>query len=290
MISVITPTYNRATLLPRLYDSLKEQTYKDFEWIIVDDGSVDDTAAVVDGFRKDNALKIRYIHKDNGGKHTALNLGVGKAEGELVVFLDSDDSLPQDSLQTISDEYDKVRYVSDVAGVCGLMAHHDGTPIGSGFPFETDICSEFDVRFRHHVTGDLLEVFRTSVLREIPFPEIAGERFCPEQLCWFRIARKYRIHCFNHVVYLRDYLDGGLTDKIVKIRMLSPIASSMTYAEMLHYPIPLKQKVKAAINYWRFRLCAKSGDSRMPKAGMMWAWTLPLGWAMHQRDKRATRH
>lgn len=290
MISVLTPTYNRAALLPRLYESLCAQTYRDFEWIVVDDGSTDGTAAAVDGFRKEATFAVRYIHKDNGGKHTALNLGVSKAKGELTFIADSDDMLLPTSLETVASEWQKVKSDPHIGGVAGLDTNMaTGMTIGSGLPCDSIDCNAIDIRYRHHVTGDMKEVFRTSVLREHPFPEIEGERFCPEQLVWFRIAQHYKLHHINRAIYLAEYQSGGITAGITKARMRSPIASAMTYAEMLHYPIPLVQKMKAAINYWRFRLCAVPGDSRMPSVGAAWAWARPLGWAMHHRDLSATK-
>lgn len=286
LITVFTPTYNRAQLLPRLYESLCQQSFTDFEWVIVDDGSTDDTEDVVRRIadKHSSGFHIRYIDKPNGGKHTAINLGALAAKGELFLILDSDDTLPADSLETISYYYNQIRGDKTFGGVCGYMAHHDGTVIGHGCDKDVIDTNSIDLRYKHHVVGDMCEVFRTSVLREFPFPEIEGEKFCPEALVWNRIATKYKLRVFKHVIYYRDYLDGGLTDKIVKIRMNSPIASMMTYAEMTEYDIPIKQKIKAVINYWRFRLCAH-GDKIV---AIKWYWHLfaPLGLLMHMNDKR----
>ena len=259
MITVFTPTYNRAKLLPRLYESLCEQTYRGFEWLIVDDGSKDDTCEVVESFmnRNDNEngnnnFPIRYIYQENGGKHRAINHGVREAKGELLLILDSDDSLPDNSLELITKVYSQIKDDESFGGVCGYMAHHDGTIIGKGNKENILDTNSVDLRYRFNVKGDMCEVFKTSVLKEIPFPEIDGEKFCPEALVWNRIAKKYRLRVFRNVIYFRDYLDGGLTDKIVKIRMNSPIASMMCYQEINVLDIPLLQRMKAAINYWRF--------------------------------------
>lgn len=287
IITVFTPTYNRAHLLPRLYESLVKQTYRDFEWIIVDDGSSDNTGEIVNEWSA--VFPIRYYRKENGGKHTAINLGVKKAKGELFLILDSDDSLLKDSLEIIAKKNDVCRSKKDCAGVCGLMAHHNGERIGGGFPAEELYESSLYFRYKLGVTGDLLEVFKTSVLREFPFPEINGEKFCPEALVWNRIAVKYKLYCFNEVVYYRDYLEGGLTDKIIKIRMKSPVATCMTYAEMLDYDIPYLHKVKAAINYWRFRCCVQTNTSQVPCVKCHWRIFRPMGYMMHIKDRRGIR-
>lgn len=291
-ISILTPTYNRGKLLLPLYDSLKNLTFKDFEWLIVDDGSEDDTEQYALSWIEHNIEKaefpIRYIKKSNGGKHTAINRGVREASGELILILDSDDTLPADSLATIAQYYEQCKGYKDCAGVCGLMAHHDGQLIGTGFP--KDPMYESALQFRYaekgNVTGDLLEVYKTSVMREFPFPEIENEKFCPESLVWNRIANKYKLFCFNKVIYYRDYLDGGLTSKIVRIRMNSPIASTMTYAEMLDYNISLKWKIRSAINYWRFKYCISNKALKAPDVKWYWRLFQIIGLLMHLKDCR----
>ena len=283
MITVLTPTYNRASLLINLYQSLIKQDFGDFEWVIVDDGSVDATTDIVDQFIQERQIVITYIKQANGGKHRALNRGVKEAKGELVLIVDSDDSLPINSLSIIYSHYLDIKDNSSIGGVCGLMAHHDGTIIG-----ERKICSSMnlssiEMRYKYGFVGDVCEVFKTDVLREFPFPEIENEKFCPEALVWNRIATKYKLHYFNEVIYYRDYLDDGLTSKIVRIRMNSPIASMICYAELNQLDIPFKDKFKAAINYWRFRLCY-NGSGSYPKLSGLWNAVAPLGWLMHLND------
>ena len=291
-ISILTPTYNRGKLLLPLYESLKNLTFEDFEWLIVDDGSEDDTEQYALSWIAHNIenaeFPICYIKKSNGGKHTAINRGVREANGELILILDSDDTLPSDSLATIAQYYEQCKGYKDCAGVCGLMAHHDGQLIGTGFP--KDPMYESALLFRYaekgNVTGDLLEVYKTSVMRQFPFPEIQNERFCPESLVWNRIANKYKLFCFNKVIYYRDYLEGGLTSKIVRIRMNSPIASTMTYAEMLDYNISLKWKIRSAINYWRFRYCIKNKALKAPAVKWYWKAFQIIGLIMHLKDNK----
>ena len=175
-----------------------------------------------------------------------------------------------------------------VGGVCGLMAHHDGTIIGEQNVSAPMNLSSIEMRYKYGFTGDVCEVFKTDVLREFPFPEIENEKFCPEALVWNRIATKYKLHYFNKVIYYRDYLDDGLTSKIVRIRMNSPIASMICYAELNKLDIPFKDKVKAAVNYWRFRLCY-SGSRSYPSLPGLWNAIAPLGWLMHLNDIRVNK-
>ena len=330
LITVFTPTYNRAYLLPRVYESLCKQTFRDFEWLIVDDGSVDDTKGLVDKLIIDNGqliigrsdegnsaeqnenqlsiincqLSIRYLYQKNGGKHRAINRGVKEARGELFFIVDSDDILPPNALEVVAEVYEDIKGNNSFAGVCGLDGTYEGKVIGSGLPSEIVDDTSIAVRFKLGVTGDMKEVFRTSVLKEFSFPEIEGERFCPEMLVWNRIATKYKLRYFNQVIYLAEYQDDGITSGIVKARMNSPVASMMTYAEMTQYPVPMKEKVKAAINYWRFRCCAKrinengndngtqisqisqiiNGNRNYPRLKWWWNWVMPVGAIMHILD------
>ena len=178
---------------------------------------------------------------------------------------------------------------TETAGICGYMAHHDGTIIGIPVVEKPIYASSLDLRYKLHITGDMMEVFRTEVMREFPFPEIIGERFCSEALVWNRIAAKYKLFLIPDIIYYRDYLDGGLTDNIVRIRMKSPIAAMMTYAELFvaktdnNTLLPFATRLKADINYWRFAFCAKERNVKIASWGKL---LMPLGWLMHIADKR----
>ena len=109
MITVLTPSYNRGDLLKNLYQSLIDQIFDDFEWIVVDDGSTDSTSEIITHFKEDKKIVIKYIKQSNGGKHTAINAGVKISTGELIIIVDSDDTLPKDSLLIINNQYLKIR-------------------------------------------------------------------------------------------------------------------------------------------------------------------------------------
>lgn len=290
-VSILTPIYNRGRLLRRLYESISKQTYRDFEWLIVDDGSTDDTCKVVEeqilNDANNNHLTVRYVYKNNGGKHTAVNKGVDLANGELIFIADSDDMLPENAIETVVNEWIQIKGKSEFAGICGLDASFDGKVIGSGLPAETIDSTSIDVRFNKRVTGDMKEVFLRSVLQEFPFPEIRGERFCPEVLIWNRIAMKYKLRYINKVIYLVEYQPDGITSLISQVRMNSPVATTITYAEMLKFDVPFAAKVKSAINYYRFKACiSKPGKVKhpIPHIGTAWCVCKPLGWLMHRKD------
>ena len=287
-LTIITPTYNRGGLLGRLHESFKKQSFTDFEWIIVDEGSTDNTKQVVEEFVANNTFCVRYLYKRNGGKHTALNVGIKNALGKYIFIADSDDLLLPNCLSTLYEKSALTELNPDLGGMAGINCTIEGKRIGSGLPQATIECSPIDIRYKYRVTGDLSEVFKTSVLQEFPFPEIPGEKFCPEVLVWNRIGQKYKLLYFNQEIYVRDYQQGGLTEKITKIRMKSPIASTTCYAEMVSLKLPFKEKVKAATNYWRFRFCCKE-KKNVAKIGWLWKCVCPLGWLMHMKDIRSVK-
>ena len=254
MITVFTPTYNRADTLPRLYESLCTQTNKNFEWIVVDDGSTDNTKKLIDKFIHENKIIIRYFSQNNGGKHRAINRGVKEADGELFFIVDSDDYLVKDTIETIQQEYSNIQGKNKFAGLCGLKIYKDGSKVGGEELWNRIDCSSLDLRYKYKVKGDMAEVIRTDVFKEFPFPEIDGEKFCPEALVWNRIAQKYIIRHIYKKLYICEYRPDGLTASIVKVRRDSPQSSVLYYSELSKMPISVLQKLKAAVNFWRFRV------------------------------------
>lgn len=281
-VTVATPTFNRAHLLGRLYKSLCEQTHHDFEWLIIDDGSTDCTEKIVKGYQKENHISIRYLRKNNGGKHTAINLAVREAKGELFFIADSDDWLPTNAISTVIDEYIKIKNFNSMAGICGLDAFANGLIVGSGLPIDEIDASPQEIRSRWGVYGDLKEVFRTSVLQEFPFPEIEGENFCPEVLIWNRIGRHYKLRYINKPIYTVEYQNDGITSGITRARMNSPIATMMAYSEWFEDNLSIMQKLKMATNYWRFRFFSHNNTVKISNWGNLMA---PLGFLLNIKDR-----
>ena len=290
IFTVFTPTYNRAYMLPKLYNSLVQQIDQNFEWIIIDDGSEDETETLVKTWIDENKLHIKYFKQLNGGKHRAINMGVNEANGKLFFIVDSDDYLPKTAVQQVLENFKIVGNQSKIAGVAGRRLFQSGKIVGNS-TFDTLISNSLDIRYLHKVSGDLVEVFRTDVLKQFPFPEIENEKFCPEALVWNRIAQNYKLLFFNQGIYITEYLADGLTSKIVKIRMQSPIASMLCYSELASYKIPLTQKIKATINFWRFAFSSKiSFFKKLNQVNFSLSIiALPLGLLMHVKDLKKTR-
>lgn len=284
LVTIFTPVYNRAYCINRLYESLLAQTCKDFEWLIVDDGSTDNINEVIQKYIQENKINIRYVSQPNGGKHTAINRGVNMASSEFFYIVDSDDALPEDAVEFIISEGAKIADDNRFAGLVGCDKTLDGRVL-SNLTGEFIDSNSVDIRYKYHIIGDMAEVFKTSVLKEIPFPVFSGERFCPEALVWNRIALKYQLRFFPKVIKLIEYLPDGLTAKIVKLRHRSAIASSVYYSEFTRLNIPLTQKLKGAINYWRFFVPESRGMAKRLPLLLSIAGYLP-GKLMKLNDKR----
>lgn len=278
IITIFTPAFNRAHLLINLYNSLLKQTANSFEWLIVDDGSTDNTEELVLSFIDEQKIPVRYFRQENGGKHRAINRGVKEAKGELFFIVDSDDYVADNAVERILFHYNNIKDNSEFAGVCGCRAYFSGKKVGGEANFEILYCSSLDFRHKYKMKGDMAEVFKTEILRQYPFPEIEGERFCPEALIWNRIAKKYKLLYFNENIYFCEYLPDGLTAKIVEVRQKSPITSMLYYSELYKSEIPLMQKFIAAIHFWRFALCSKIGFfETLKKIGVISLLAYPFG-------------
>lgn len=230
--TIFTPSYNRAHTLPRLFDSLKKQTFQDFEWLIVDDGSTDETQKIIEEIqRSEKTFPITYLKTENGGKHRAINLGLNHANGTLFFIVDSDDYLPENSLETMDlmEKSIPPEQKHEFAGVCG-QRYYIEKEVAIGTTFNG--CDVLDIttleRAKYNITGDKSEVVYTEVFRKFPFPEIPGEKFCTENVVWDRIAHaglKFRF--FNADVYRCDYLNDGLTKHGLKLYADNPVQWSI---------------------------------------------------------------
>lgn len=256
-ITVFTSTYNRCHTLERLYESLKKQTFADFEWLIVDDGSTDATEALISGFKKEEKLVINYFKQENAGKHIAINKGLDLAKGEFFFIVDSDDFLLHDSLSTICKYINKINDQS-IVGVVGLMENLQGKIIGTGFNQinETLVSNLIERRNKYNIQGDLAKVIQTDFFRRFKFPVIENERFVAESLVWNRMAEKHSFLYFNEVIYIADYQDDGLSSQSIANRRKNPKYSTLLYKELTQNDKNCAiYKIKSSINYWRFAFC-----------------------------------
>lgn len=250
VVTILTPTYNRAHQLKDLYESLCKQTDKRFVWCVVDDGSTDNTEKLAERFIKEGILTITYIKKDNGGKHTALNMGIAKCETPLTFIVDSDDTLTTDAIKTVIEVFDAYEKRRDICGFSFLRAFLDGRI--NGKPFPKDMWEETYIGARvnsNDMSSDKAEVYRTECLLEFPFPEFKNERFLGEDVVWIRMARRYKTVHVNKAIYVGQYQEDGLTQNRRRNNLKSPNGCVARAKEYLGRDICLKMRIKGYLQY-----------------------------------------
>lgn len=263
LITVVTPSYNRAAYLQRLYESLKAQQTSDFIWMIVDDGSTDDTRKVVDGFKADNPLfALEYYYKPNGGKHTALNLAIDKATTPLFFIVDSDDMLTPDAITTIEDDWRTID-TTDSTGISYLRGYDTERQIGDIFPKDHDIDTFNNVRIWHHVNGDKAEVWATEHLKKLRFPVFEGERFIGENWMWTQMSDMAPMLFVNKIIYISEYIEGGLTRSGRKMRIGCPHGGMTNSLVMMDVKFPLRYRVKNTLLYVAYGFFARLSVSQI---------------------------
>lgn len=286
MITVFTPTYNRAYILPNLYKSLLTQTNKDFEWVIVDDGSNDNTEQLCNSWIENcKNFKITYIKQKNQGKHIAINIGVKNAKGELFFIVDSDDYLSSDAIEQLYCFYKQIKDDDKFAGISGMRAYTNGKRIGGAFPFETIDCSMIDIRNKYKIKGDMAEAFKTNILRQYPFPQFEGEKFLDVVAVWNEIGSKYLLRYFNKKICFGEYIADGITKNIHREFRGSPKGAMFVFMQTIRIKnTSLLQKIKCAIKYWRYTIFYK-GDKTKDMKPVLWMYLfIPIGILLYFND------
>lgn len=213
-LTVFTPTYNRAYCLNKCYESLLQQTCQDFEWLIVDDGSTDNTRELVAGWKKADLISIRYIYKENGGMHSGYNVAYDNIFTELAINIDSDDYMPDDAVEKIVTFWHK-NGGTQYAGIMGLDVTEDGKVIGTELPNRKSI-KVYDYYNRLGGKGDKKYVYRPEVIRPYRSPEFAGERLFPTCYKYFNVDLHYEMLILNEPLCVVEYMPDGFTQNIIK--------------------------------------------------------------------------
>ena len=239
-VTVFTPTYNRAYILGDLYHSLQRQTCMDFEWLIVDDGSADDTKALVASWQgEENPFPIRYVYQENGGKCRAINRGLKEADGRLFFTVDSDDYLTDDAIEKV------IRWDGELprdGHFCGYVGNRGITPTQTPnrlFPggyLDGTALDRYD-----QVDGERAFVFYTEIHRKYLYPEFPGEKFLTEAVTWDLMAHDgYKMRFYNDIIWIWEYKDDGLTRAGYRVFLENPRGTGLFFrqkAEFLHYSL-----------------------------------------------------
>ncbi|MBD1835569.1 glycosyltransferase family 2 protein [Cyanobacteria bacterium FACHB-472] len=293
--TVFTPTYNRAYTLHRVYQSLKSQTYRDFEWLIIDDGSTDNTRELVEQWQQEADFPISYVYQENQGKYIAWNRGVEEAKGELFLCFDSDDECVPEALERFIFHWNSIpqNKKENFSSVVCLCKNRNGNLIGTKFPQDITYSNYLEIQYKFKVKGDKWGFDKTEVLKRFPFPVIAGEKLVGEGVVWNAIARhQFKTLFVNEVLKIVEYLPDGLSSIVISKYALGAAYGYATclnkdigwfgYAPLLFF--------RWAILYSRTSFHAGTPVSKQLEAlnpalaKLLWLITLPLAYFLFTKD------
>lgn len=204
--TVFTPTYNRGRFLNKVFESLKKQSYLNFEWLIIDDGSTDDTETIVNGFQT-KKFPIIYHKKDNGGKHTAYNQALKQANGKLMITLDSDDTIVPHALEFFYKKWGALNNSEKYVGIACKCLDENNKPIGPTFNAVPHDSNVLDNYYIHKNRSEMISANQLKVIKQYPFPEYNDVKLVPEGIIWNLIGQKYYTRYFNEP--LRIYVQNN---------------------------------------------------------------------------------
>jgi glycosyltransferase involved in cell wall biosynthesis len=294
-LAVFTPAYNRAHTIERTYKSLCQQTNHDFMWVIVDDGSKDNTRDLceswfADGFQRPNDnevlgfakdaewLKIHYVYKENGGMHTAHNVAYEHIDTELAVCIDSDDWMPVNGVELIINKW-RTEGEENFAGIIGLDIFEDGYVIGTCFPKDLHTCKTYDMGPKYGVVCDKKYVYRPEIIkRYLPYKVFPGERYGEVNYLYQQIDQDYDMLCGNDVYCIVDYQEDGLSFNVFNQHRQSPRTRAYECDIYMDTWPDLKTRVKKAIQYVSCAILAKDIKLlfRTRHTCLVWS-VIPLG-------------
>ncbi|WP_246282510.1 glycosyltransferase family 2 protein [Flavobacterium agri] len=250
-LTVFTPTFNRAYCLGQLYQSLLRQTSRDFVWMVIDDGSSDDTKELVQSWISEDKIRIEYIYQQNQGMHGGHNTAYQNITTELNTCIDSDDFMPDDAVEKIVAHWNKHKNDgANIAGMVALDAYQDGKVIGKKIPEHLKTCKLGELYQKHNVTGDKKLIYRTEVVKKFPlYPIFEGEKFVPLGILYLMIDQEYDLIPLNEVVCIVEYLPDGSSRNIFKQYRRHPQGFAYSRTITMKYGVTFKQKFRNAIHF-----------------------------------------
>jgi glycosyltransferase involved in cell wall biosynthesis len=301
LFTVFTPTYDRAATLSRVYRSLKSQTFRDFEWLIVDDGSRDNTRELVQAWQAEGDFPIRYIHQPNQGKPTAFNRGVREARGELFLTLDSDDDCVPQALERLKYHWDAIPDTDKprFSAVTALCRNQHGEIEGDKFARDVLDSDSLEMFMRYRPRGEKWGFQRTDVLRQFPFPVTPGENFVPESVVWLALSRVYKTRFVNEALRIYHIRDGA-QDHLSSLNAKVLWGRAFFYRQVLNDFVDWLLKapvnlVRCAINFSRYSFglgkgpLSQLGELKNLRAKALLGGSMPMGFLLYLRDRKALR-
>ena len=257
-ITIFTPTYNRLYTLQRLYKSLCNQTDKDFEWVVVDDGSTDNTHNYIDECKKEKKIIIRYFYQKNSGKPAAHNLGTQEAKGKLFVCVDSDDFLEEKSIETIK-AFWKKNESSKYIGILAAKRDISGKWL-TIFKKEINESTLKEAYNKRIITGDTMLIYRTELIKQYRFPIINHEKFIPEGYIYNKLDQKGKLLFLKKPIYICEYQKDGYTNNINKIIFNNYKSYILHINERLKQATTRKEKLLDSIRYDAIMIAHKENN------------------------------
>ncbi|PKB44657.1 glycosyltransferase involved in cell wall biosynthesis [Cellulophaga sp. RHA19] len=282
-ITVFTPTYNRAYCLDQIYQSLVKQTSQDFLWLVIDDGSTDNTKEVVANWIAEGKIAIKYHYQENLGMHGGHNAAYRLITTELNVCIDSDDFMPVDAIEKILYHYPSIKDNPKFAGLVGLDADKKGDIIGSKIPEIVKETTLIDLYQTHKVTGDKKLVYKTAIIKKYPaYPIFEGERFVPLGYLYQLIDQDYVLKPVNEVFCIVEYLQDGSSLNMLKQYRRHPKGFAFSRITEIKYAKNFKEKIKKIIHFISSNLLAKNFKfiSKSPEKTLT-ILALPLGFMLY---------
>lgn len=224
-ISILTPTFNRAKLLDKLYTSIlinSNNSNCDVEWLIMDDGSTDNTRIIVDTYIKENIINVQYFYQENSGKMSAINELVKRCTGDLILECDSDDYLVPETFKIIEDALVQCKDMANIYAMAFLKYDQNGNNMGNNFPEDNYESSMFDLYFKEGITGEKALVFNSSIRKKFKYRLENGEKFVTEARLHHEMDLHYNIKCFNKKIMICEYKDDGYSKNIDKLFLQNP--------------------------------------------------------------------
>ena len=260
MLTIFTPTYNRAYVLDNLYLSLCIQTNKDFEWLIIDDGSTDNTKEKIQNWIAEKKIRIRYVYQKNAGKSAAHNRALELTQTELFVCVDSDDQLHENAVQIVLEEWGKLKKKSEweVGGMVAFREKGDGTPI-TQYQGKSDykIGKLKEFYDRKIISGDTMLIFDISKVGSLRFPVFEGEKFVPEAYLYDQFDQISAFMIVPQYIYVCEYLEDGYTQNMARLIAKNPKGYLAYIEQRVKYDNDIKNVICDTIRYVAIAVCAK---------------------------------
>mgnify|MGYP001008421296 CR=1 FL=1 len=246
LLSIITPIYNRENFISLLFENVSS-IKGNLEWIIVNDGSTDNSDKLINKYQMEYKLNLKYQKITNGGKHRALNYAMQYVTGDLVIVLDSDDTLSIDCYSLIKEQHSLYSSDDSIAGYIFQKQEISSGYIQKNFSKQRTIKANLYEIINKGILGDKAEVIKTNVFKEYKYPEISGEKFISEGVVWVPMGTKYKFIFVNHPIYYYEYLDGGLTKSGRSLRIKNPIGGLIHAEKYINKNFKLSLRLKYSI-------------------------------------------